>query len=70
MKIKYTHIDNPNVEKIYDTVKSYTNPNNGPRVFDTQEEFDAFELEHFAKDKEQGTIISYEIIAEAKKGRN
>lgn len=69
MKIKYIHASDPTTEKIYDTVKVFHNPNN-PRVFKTQEEFDAFELKHFAKDKEQGTIISYEIIAEAKKGRN
>ena len=69
MKIKYIHTSDPTTEKIYDTIKAFNNPNN-PRVFKTQEEFNAFELKHFAKDKEQGTIISYEIIAEAKKGRN
>ena len=63
MKIKYIHFSEPETEKIYDTVKVFHNPNN-PRVFKTQEEFDAFELEHFAKDKERGTIISYEIIKE------
>lgn len=63
MKIKYIHCSEPETEKIYDTVKVFNNPNN-PRVFKTQEEFDSFELKHFAKDKDQGIIISYEIVKE------
>jgi hypothetical protein len=63
MKIRYVHASDPTTDKIYDTVKSFNNPNN-PRVFKTQEKFDVFELKHFAKDKEQGTIISYEVVEE------
>lgn len=63
MLIKYTHISDPTTEKFFDTEKVFKNPNN-PRVFKTQQEFDAFELGHFAEDKERGTIISYEIIKE------
>jgi hypothetical protein len=62
MNIKYIHISDPDVEKVYDTVKAYNNPNNGPRVFNTQEEFDVFELKHFAADKESGIILSYEVM--------
>lgn len=63
MKIKYIHASDPSVEKIYDTEKVFNNLSN-PHVHDTQEEFDAFELKHFATDKELGIIISYEIIKE------
>lgn len=62
MFIKYIHASEPETEKIYDTVKVYNNPNNGPRVFNAQKDFDAFELQHFAKDKEKGIVISYEIV--------
>ena len=69
MKIKYVHASEPTTEKIYDTVKAFNNHNN-PRVFNTQQEFDTFELWHFAKDKEQGIILAYEVVegnnAEAK----
>ena len=61
MIIKYIHASEPTTEKLYNTEKAFNNPNN-PRVFDTQQEFDEFELKHFAEDKERGTIISYEII--------
>ena len=63
MLIKYIHISDPTTEKFYDTEKAFNNPSN-PRVHHTQEEHDAFELEHFAEDKERGTIIAYEIIKE------
>lgn len=63
MKIKYIHASEPTAEKIYDTEKTFNNPNN-PRVFKTQQEFDTFELSHFAKDKERGIIIQYEIMKE------
>ena len=63
MLIKYIHISDPTTEKFYDTERVFKNPNN-PRVFKTQEEFDAFELRHFAEDKERGVIISYEIMEE------
>ncbi|MEE1302261.1 MAG: hypothetical protein UHD64_05695 [Bacteroidales bacterium] len=62
MIIKYIHISDPITEKFYDTEQVFNNPNNGPRVFKTQQEFDAFELKHFAEDKERGIIIAYEII--------
>ena len=62
MIIKYIHSSEPEKEKTYDTEKVYNNPSNGPRVFNTQEEFDAFELKHFAEDKERGIIISYEVM--------
>lgn len=64
MKIQYIHASDPETVKIFDTVKVYHNPNN-PRVFATQEDFDNFELGHFARDKEQGTIISYEVVEES-----
>ena len=64
MKIKYIHVSDPTTEKIHDTAKSYTHPSNGPRVFDTQEEFDAFTLKLFEEDKQRGIVIAYAIIKE------
>ena len=63
MLIKYVHVSDLTTEKLYDTEKVFNNRNN-PRVFDTQQEFDDFELKHFAEDKERGIIISYSIIRE------
>lgn len=62
MKIRYSHIDDADLIKIHDTVKTFNNPKNGPRVFNTQEEFDAFELRNFERDLKRGIILSYEII--------
>jgi hypothetical protein len=59
MVIKYIHISNPEVEKFYDTERAFQNP---PRIYKTQQEFDEFELKHFAEDKERGIVISYEIV--------
>lgn len=61
MKIKYIHISDPTIEKIHDTEKAFKNT---PRVFRTQGEFDAFELQLFERDKESGIILSYEILKE------
>lgn len=61
MKIKYIHYSEPEAEKVYDTERAFKN---SPSVFKTQEEFDTFELKHFAEDKVRGIIISYEIIKE------
>lgn len=63
MKIKYIHASDPMTEKIFDTKKVFNNLSN-PHVHDTQEELDAFELRHFATDKELGIIIDYKIIEE------
>ena len=63
MIIKYIHSSDPTTVKFYDTEKVFNNPNK-PRVFKTQEEFDAFELKHFAEDKGRGIIIAYQIIKE------
>ena len=63
MRIQYIHASEPETVKIYDTVKAYNNPNN-PRVFDTQEAFDNFELGHFSRDRERGTIVAFKIIKE------
>jgi hypothetical protein len=64
MKIQYIHASDPETVKTYDTVRVYNNPNNGPRVFATQEDFDNFELRHFAEDKERGTIVAFKILKE------
>lgn len=61
MLIKYVHASEPEREKVFDTKRALKN---NPFIEKTQEEFDAFEREHFAKDKERGIIISYEIINE------
>jgi hypothetical protein len=59
MLIKYVHWSEPETEKIHDTEKALKN---NPFINETQEEFDAFTLEKFAKDKDGGLILSYEII--------
>ena len=61
MLIKYIHKSAPEIPKVYDTEKAFKNPNN-PKIHNTQQEFDDFELQHFAKSKVNGDIISYEII--------
>lgn len=62
MKVKYVWHDQPNVEKVFDTVHAFAIM---PRIFkrdQTQEEYDAFELQNFASKKEQGLVLSYEVI--------
>ena len=61
MKIKYIHVSDPTIEKIHDTEKTFKNI---PRVFRTQGEFDAFELQLFERDKESGIVLSYEVFKE------
>lgn len=61
MKIKYIHVSDPTIEKIHDTEKTFKNT---PRVFRSQGEFDAFELQLFKRDKESGIVLSYEVLKE------
>lgn len=56
MKIAYVHTSNPDIEKVYDTVKSLQN---NPFIQKTQEMFDAEELIKFGSDMH---IIKYRII--------
>lgn len=56
MKIAYVHTSNPDIEKVYDTVKSLQN---NPFIQKTQEIFDAEELVKFGSDMH---IIKYRII--------
>ena len=56
MKIQYRHTSDPDVEKVYDTVKSLQN---NPFIQKTQEIFDAEELIKFGSDMH---IIKYQII--------
>ena len=56
MKIAYVHTSDPDVEKVYDTVKSLQN---NPFIQKTQEIFDAEELVKFGSDMH---IIKYRII--------
>lgn len=68
MLVKYRHISDSDVEKIHNTERAFKkicSPFN-PYCCKTQEEFDAFTLRHLAKDKENGIIISYEIMEELK----
>jgi hypothetical protein len=68
MIVKYKHISDPEVEKFHNTegaFKKLHSPFN-PYCYKTQEEFDAFTLKHLAKDKENGIIISYEVMEELK----
>ena len=62
MKIKYVHSSEPNVEKMYDTVKALKN---NPFITLSQKEFDEFELQKIKRDKEYGTVLRYEILSES-----
>ena len=68
MIVKYRHISEPDIEKFHNTERAFKNLYNpmNPYRFKTQEEFDAFTLRHLAKDKENGIIISYEVMEELK----
>lgn len=59
MLIKYIHFSEPEREKIYDTEKALRN---NPFINKSQEEFDVWTMERFAKDKDGGLILSYEIL--------
>ena len=65
MKIKYTHISDPETEKIHDTAVALAKlPSMLKSRNPTQSEFDAFELDLLKRDKERGIVLSYEIINE------
>ena len=59
MLIKYIHISEPKTEKIHDTVKALKR---NQFINKTQIAFDTFTLERLRKDKEEGLVLSYEII--------
>ena len=59
MLIKYIHFSEPEREKIYDTEKALRN---NPFINKSQKEFDVWTMERFAKDKDGGLILSYEIL--------
>lgn len=62
MKIKYVWHDQPKVEKVFDTEKSF---NTIPSIFRkdlTQEEHDEWQLRNFAEKKECGLVLAYEVI--------
>ena len=60
MRIKYVHKSNPKETRIHDTEKA---KRNNPFIRKTQEEFDKFTLNLMEKDKANGYILSYEILA-------
>lgn len=64
MKIKYIWHDQPDVVKVYDTVKDFATM---PYIFRrnlTQEEYDDFQRMNITRKKEEGLVLSYEIIEE------
>lgn len=62
MIVKYIHIDNPEEERIFDSVKAFRNMPFYFKEGQTQEGFDEFEKTHFAEDKKRGIILSYAIV--------
>ena len=62
MIVKYIHIDNPEEERIFDSVKAFCNMPFYFKEGQTQEDFDKFERNHFAEDKKRGVILSYTIV--------
>lgn len=65
MKIKYTHISDPETEKIHDTAIAFAKlPPIFRSVNNTQAKFDNHTLDLLKRDKERGVILSYEIIDE------
>ena len=71
MKIKYRHVSEPDRVKIFDTETAYRNPGPlGPPCRDTSlEDYNAWELEHFAADKAKGVILDFEVISNAEAER-
>lgn len=67
MKIKYRHASEPDRVKIFDTETAYRNPGPlGPPCRDASlEDYNAWQLEHFASDKEKGVILDFEVISDA-----
>ena len=59
MKIRYTHISDPDTEKIYDTEISLKR---NSFIKMSQEDWDKHELEKMNKDKKNGLILSYRIM--------
>ena len=64
VKIKYVWFDQPEVEKVFDTVYTFDRMPSIFRQRQTQEGYDAFQLENFAKKKEEGLVLSYKVIEE------
>ena len=65
MIIKYIHSSEPGIEKFYDTEKAYKNT---PFFFGQLrvllEDFEKAEIDRFERDKQNGVILSYEIVKE------
>ena len=61
MIIEYIHCSNPNQIKTHDTKKILKNRRN--LIKRTQEDYDKIELENFKKDKENGVVLYYKVIA-------
>lgn len=59
MKIKYIHFSEPTTVKEYNTEVALKR---NPFIRMSQEDFDKMELEHMARDKEKGYILSYEVV--------
>lgn len=70
MKIKYVHIANPSVEKVYDTASGYREHKHMSDFLHmppmTEEEWDEAEKKRFAEKHARGLVLSYEIIEEGK----
>ena len=69
MKIKYIHHSEPGVEKILDTKVHRQKSDEFSKTFgfggaEPQEKHDKWLLEKLAREKEEGLILSYEVIAE------
>ena len=69
MKIKYVHHSEPGVEKILDSKVHRQMCDEFARAFgfggaDPQEKHDKWLLEKLAREKAEGLILSYEVIAE------
>lgn len=68
MKVKYFHVEDPEVEKIHDTVRSLKGGLGIIKLVfgdkKTQEEWDKEELQRFERDLKKGLILSYEVIKE------
>ena len=63
MKIKYLHIDDASLHRVYDTEHSLRKLKQTCfYAGQTQEEYDEQELRKFAADKERGIILEYEVI--------
>lgn len=63
MLVKYRHVSDPDITKIFDTVEALKKHPSLTDVRPTQDEYDKFTMKKFEKDFQNGIILEYEKIS-------